>query len=132
MKKLSHILLIDDDKITNFITEKLLRKMKISEEIRVALNGKEALELIKERCKNNLCCPDLILLDINMPVMDGFEFLHQFHNSDLKNSQASNVVMLTTSTSPRDIEALKERGIHHLINKPVTEEKMIKVLEKVS
>lgn len=72
MQKLTSTLLVDDDETTNFVNEMLLKDMGVTEQILTAHNGQEALELILERCENNEC-PSLILLDINMPVMNGFE-----------------------------------------------------------
>jgi CheY-like chemotaxis protein len=128
MKQFNNVLLVDDDRIANFVTEKLLRKMKVSDDIQVALNGEEALEIIKTLQINNQCCPGLILLDINMPVMDGLEFINQFSNSSIKDKLHCKIVMLTTSTNPKDLEALDKKGIKHIINKPLTSEKFVKVL----
>jgi CheY-like chemotaxis protein len=63
------ILIIEDDEITNFITKTNLEKFGYKN-IAVALNGQEGLDYLK-----NNSCPDLILLDINMPVLDGWDFL---------------------------------------------------------
>lgn len=71
MKKLNCVLLVDDDITTNFLNESLIEEMDIAKQIMVAQNGKEALELIERYFNEESSCPQLILLDINMPVMDG-------------------------------------------------------------
>lgn len=69
--KLNFILLIDDDPIANYLTERLLGHLQIAHKIEKAHNGYEALEIIHGHCSKGHSCPDLILLDINMPVMSG-------------------------------------------------------------
>jgi len=126
MRKLNHILLVDDDTINNFINEKLLKKLDIANKISVALNGEEAITLLKRICdgQEDLLCPELILLDINMPVMDGFEFLEKYKGLNFPEKQSVIIVMLTTSTNPNDTERLNKAGISGYINKPLTEDKI--------
>jgi CheY-like chemotaxis protein len=134
MKKISCTLLIDDDEATNFINEMLIEDLGFTNELLVARNGLEALALIKERCKvrpgeGSPGMPDLILLDINMPVMDGFGFLKVFNELDLPEKQKTKVVMLTTSVNPNDVSKIKELGIDTVLNKPLTEAELIALLE---
>jgi CheY-like chemotaxis protein len=131
MKKLNHILLIDDDSINNFINEKLLTKLNIAEKISITLNGEEAINFLNNLCGNSQPpCPELILLDINMPVMDGFEFLEQYKKLDFPDKQSVVIVMLTTSTNPNDTKRLAETGAAGYISKPLTEQKITEVIEK--
>lgn len=131
MRKLNHILLVDDDTINNFINEKLLKKLDCSHKISVSINGEEAIQFLKRICAEDYTkCPELILLDINMPVMDGFEFLEQYKKLDFPNKQSVIIVMLTTSTNPNDTERLNQSGVAGYINKPLTEAKLKEVMEK--
>jgi CheY-like chemotaxis protein len=129
MRKLNHILLVDDDTINNFINEKLLKKLDLSHKISVTLNGEEALTFLKNVCQDPATCPELILLDINMPVMDGFEFLERYKNLSFPNKGSVIIVMLTTSTNPNDTEKLNQAGISGYINKPLTEDKIKGLIE---
>lgn len=129
MKKINCVLLVDDDTINNFINERLLRKANITEEVKVALNGKEALDYLSSRSEDK-GVPELILLDINMPVMDGFEFLDAFEKLDLKNKDNVVIVMLTTSTNPNDTQRLIKSGVAGYINKPLTEQKLLDILQR--
>jgi CheY-like chemotaxis protein len=119
MKKFKKILLIDDDAITNFINSNVIKKAGMAEVIQVTVNGAEALEYIKHDCKNENLYPDLIFVDINMPVMDGFEFVTEFRNMKLNSDEKAETILLTTSSSPKDIEKAKELGIK-MLRKPLS------------
>ena len=77
LKRIDSVLLVEDDRITNFLNERLLRKLNITESIKVATNGEEALQYLEKTEASGKPLPDLIFLDINMPVMDGLEFLQE-------------------------------------------------------
>jgi CheY-like chemotaxis protein len=121
MKKFSSVLLVDDDQITNFSNQILLEDMEVTQEVLVALNGLEALNLIERKCKEGRC-PQLILLDINMPVMNGFEFLQAYDELNVTCKQSVVVVMLTTSMNPVDVDRLRTLPVNGFLNKPLTEE----------
>src|SRR5690242_9324336 len=107
-KPLNLILLVDDDDTTNFVNTRLLNSMKIAKEIKAVRNGKEALEFLKAACADKpepgSVCPDLIFLDIKMPVMDGFTFLDKYHEEGLQRLDHIIVMMLTSSASFYDLE----------------------------
>ncbi|EMR02274.1 response regulator [Cesiribacter andamanensis] len=124
-------LLVDDDSINNFINQRLIEEMEITRELSLAENGLEALAYIREHGKDEVRCPRLILLDINMPVMDGFEFLQEFESLDFPKKEQIKIVMLTTSTSQKDVDKLGGYKIAGYINKPLTEEKLMDVVEKI-
>lgn len=127
MGKLNCILLVDDDEITNFINLNLLEDMQIASRIEITTNGKEALQFLEDNFQE-VSCPELILLDINMPMLDGFEFLEQFHKLELKDKDRTKMVALTTSNNPKDIKKLQNYGVNDLINKPLTKEKLEKLI----
>jgi len=130
MKKIKSILLVDDDSINNFINEKLIKRLDIAEEVKVVLNGEEALNLLNGIIDSGKKCPELILLDINMPVMDGFEFLEAYKSLDFPDKDSIVIVMLTTSTNPLDIKKLKDSGVFGYVNKPLTDEKLSNILNE--
>jgi CheY-like chemotaxis protein len=130
MEKLNCILLVDDDKVNNFISTRILKKLDICKNIRTCLDGEEALLYLTKHCGTfDSNYPDLILLDNNMPEMNGMEFLESFNKINFNSSHAVKIVVLTASSSPRDEERLKSYGIHGFIQKPLTEEKLLDVLE---
>ena len=130
MEKVKCTLLVDDDEATNFLNELLIEELHMTNQLLIARNGKEALQVIQQRCIDNGGCPELILLDINMPVMDGFEFLKAFEALEFNNKKSVVVVMLTTSQAPKDVERVKEFAIADFLNKPLTEEALKEVMDK--
>jgi CheY-like chemotaxis protein len=128
MKKLNGILLVDDDPTSCFLTQYIIEEMQISDRIYTVQGGREALDFIRAHQAAPHFCVDLILLDINMPDMDGFEFLEAFE--DLPNNCNSSVVMLTTSSNIRDLDKAKAFRVADYLNKPITEEKLTEIMTK--
>jgi CheY-like chemotaxis protein len=129
MKKLKCVLLVDDDPTANFVNETLLEDLQVSDQLLIAYNGREALGFIEKECETDFC-PELILLDINMPVMNGFEFLKAYERLEFAHKQSVVIVMLTTSLNPRDIKQMDELPIQGFLNKPLTEAMVREVLQK--
>ncbi len=129
MKKFNFILLIDDDPIANYLTERLIRSLQITEKILIAQNGEQALTVINEECSKGNPSPDLILLDINMPVMDGLEFLQIFSYRKYKDNEKTNIAVLTTSTHHKDYSEILSYGVNNILHKPLTEKKLKEVWE---
>jgi CheY-like chemotaxis protein len=132
MREKYKILVVDDDFINNIITEEIIKNTGLSEEIHIATNGQEAIDFIKEHCMtvDTSTCIDLILLDLNMPIMDGFEFLEKVQNYPLQ--QTVKIVVLTTSTDNRDVDKANKYPIAGFLSKPLTIEKFNQLHEKLS
>ncbi|UPL50666.1 response regulator [Hymenobacter sublimis] len=129
MDKISCILLVDDDKTTNFLNRLLLENLGVTDQVLVAENGREALRLIEQNGPNDTC-PALILLDINMPVMNGFDFLEAYQNLSFAHKQSVVIVMLTTSLNPRDVTRLQQLPTNGFLNKPLTKKMVHEVLKQ--
>jgi len=133
-QKLNCILVIDDDEPTNFFTRMILEDTGYADHIMTVQSGQEALEYLAKSenpaCDENLYpSPDLIFLDINMPAMNGWEFLEEYRKINVKHRII--MVMLTTSLFPEDkSKAEKTPEISGFENKPITAEKIKAVLEK--
>jgi len=122
--KLNCILLIDDDRICNYLHEKIIRRLNLSEKILSASNGLEALKIIQEYYSQHHVPPELILLDLKMPVMDGFEFLKKFQEKFPKLISQTQINIITTSGHPSDVQKISRlRNISFYI-KPLTDEKI--------
>jgi CheY-like chemotaxis protein len=131
--KLKCILIIDDDEPTNFFTNIILEDADCTDQIRIVQSGREALDYLTKSESSDVDpdfpSPDLIFLDINMPAMDGWEFLEEYKKLHKRHKVI--VVMLTTSLFPED--KLKSKEIPEIAgfeNKPLTAEKVASVLEK--
>ncbi|OKL41985.1 response regulator [Pontibacter flavimaris] len=136
MRKLSGILLIDDDDTTNFLNQRLLDRMEVAKHIRTFVNGKQAFDYLYNVSNNNYeeesdeyFKPELIFLDINMPVMDGFEMLDLYERLNPEFRQRIMMVVLTTSTHPQDTANSQKYNAEYLI-KPLTAEKVSNLLKK--
>lgn len=131
--KLNCILLVDDDEPTNFLNQMVLEELNITEHIKIAQNGREALFYLEKTNSGdeNFPLPGLILLDINMPAMNGWEFLQQY--AQLPATQKANVVivMLTTSLNPDD-RAMAEKisEVTGFETKPMTADKIQVLLKR--
>lgn len=123
------VLLVDDDKICNFITESTLNRMGIAKEVHLALNGQEALDLFNSYFQGDVAVPDIIFLDLNMPIMDGFQFIDAFKKLDFPKKENILIVILTSSMNPSDIQKAKSLGIDHYMTKPINEEKVLALLK---
>lgn len=124
-------MLIEDDKINAVLSKRLLEKFLITNGIFIVSNGEEALKFIVNYDPDFNTCPELIFLDIDMPVMDGFSFLESFEELSFLNKEKVQIVMLTNSSRPEDIERCKDMGIKYFLNKPLTEEKVKNLLEEI-
>src|SRR6478609_4344195 len=121
MPVLTSILLVDDDNATNYLNQLLLDQMGVAEQVLVAENGQQALQLLAEHCADTSRpdCPRLILLDMNMPVLNGLGFLEAYAQLPLAQQSAIVIVMLTTSLHPRDLARVQQLPIAGFLNKPL-------------
>jgi CheY-like chemotaxis protein len=120
MKK-NFILLIDDNEIDNYLSSYIISKNQLAEKKSVETSGIKALELLNSLNDSNLEFPDLIIVDLKMPLMDGFEFLDVLLNFPINKIENCTVVMLTSSNDQTDINRSKQYPIiKKYINKPIT------------
>jgi CheY-like chemotaxis protein len=122
------VLLVDDDVVCNIISRKILERMWPVTEIHTALNGAEAIDLFNNSFRGAQSIPDIILLDLNMPVMDGFDFLEAFKNLKLDNKENVKIVVVSSSASPHDISRVKAMGVNHYVVKPISADKLAAAL----
>lgn len=128
-KKLNSVLLVDDDDATNFIHKYVIEEAEFAKNIKVVENGQEALDYLKSNNDSGYERPNLIFLDINMPVMDGWEFLEHYKQLDKELQGHIMVVMITTSLNPDDKQHAESLGIiDHFMSKPLTVD-MLKELQ---
>lgn len=128
--------IIDDDKIYVNLVKKIIEIKKLSENLLVYKNGKEALDYFKEIMGNATDeekLPDIIFLDLNMPVMDGWEFLNEFIKIKNKLNKKITLYVVSSSIDPRDLERAKSFNLvtDYLI-KPIELKKFEKIFEKTA
>ncbi len=122
MIKYKKVFVVDDDRIYHFILKNLLSKNEIDINPCFFENGFDALEILKERIVNNNL-PDLILLDINMPIMDGWQFLEEFRKLKSDFELPTPVYLVTSSNDILDLQRAKvyENEISNYLLKPINE-----------
>ena len=126
---MKNILLVDDDDIFNFLNTKTLQLSGIANEIHTALNGQEALDLLNHYYESNASLPDIILLDLNMPVMDGFCFIEAFRKIDLPRIEDVSIIIVTSSPNHSDMLRAQAMGVTRYLTKPLSEESLLSALE---
>lgn len=128
-EKLKSILLVDDDDATNVYNKAMVTMANVAEEIIVRNSGLKALEYLKSEIEGKPPQPAIIFLDINMPGMDGWEFLNEY-NKLLQDQKAEViVVMLTTSLNPDDKTKAAELGAEGFRSKPLTQEGILELVK---
>ena len=132
-RKFKHaiVMLVDDNDIDNFINERMILGCEFAETIYINTSTRSAFEFLKNLSVNKILrkdhLPSIIFLDINMPILDGFQFIEEFEKMDPELVAAIRIVMLTSSINPSDIErSQKYRSVAGFIHKPLTEEALTK------
>jgi CheY-like chemotaxis protein len=127
------LLCIDDDPITIMLSKMVMTRAAYANEIVTAQNGEEALVYLDRLMNDNSTIPDLIFLDLNMPIMGGWEFLDAFSEEKYRSYFAkSKVVVLSSTIDPRDIEKSKSyEMVLDFMSKPISKELLELVKSKL-
>ena len=121
--KVEWVLLVDDDEIQNFIHQRIIGKYLAESKIYIAMNGEEALAILKAQQNNNLHqSKGIIFLDINMPIMNGFQFLEVYNKSFSTLYNQTVVYPLSSSEDITDVLQMNHLGINNYLVKPLTHE----------
>ena len=124
---IERVLVIDDDETSIFLIKRVLNSMDINNHAQTAPNGLEGLNVLKE-AEGLEQLPQLVLLDIKMPVMDGFVFLEELEKLGNLNFNSMKIVMLSSSQNPWEIERAKSKGVTAFLHKPLSREKLQSVI----
>jgi CheY-like chemotaxis protein len=116
------VMLVDDNDTDNFISKRIIEITKFAKRIEVKNSGKSALEYLEREQFNPVNLPDIIFLDINMPIVDGFVFLFEFEMFPDEVKNKCKIVILSSSDNKRDIEKIVDNDyVVKFVTKPLTE-----------
>ena len=136
MKKIKDLLIVDDDQVSSYLIASALVEMNIADNIAKLYNGRQAIEYLTTHYHTLLTgedtyLPALILLDLNMPVMNGFEFLEEFTTQHALLAAKIPVCILSSSAAVKDIKRANSYNLAGYITKPLLPENFLPILEKL-
>ena len=121
-KTIDLVLLVDDNDTDNFISKRIIEITKFAKRVEVKSSGKGALDYLKQYQSEPENIPNLIFLDINMPIVDGFVFLYEFEKFNELVRSKCKVIILSSSDNKRDIDKIVNNNhVIKFITKPLTE-----------
>lgn len=122
------VLLVDDNDTDNFINNRIIELTNFAKRVVVKSSGKSALEYLSDNKDNASELPDIIFLDINMPIVDGFVFLHEFESYPESVKGKCKVAILSSSDNKRDINKIINNDyVVKFITKPLTEDALVEI-----
>lgn len=132
MKPLNNLFLIDDDDTFVFLTKRIIQSTNIANQIKVFSNGKDAIDFLYEVADKKDLLPEVIFLDLSMPILDGWGFLEEFVRLKPKLGKKITIYIVSSSVSPHDLERAKNISVvSDFIIKPLTREKLLEVIKNL-
>ncbi|MDA8886318.1 response regulator [Bacteroidia bacterium] len=120
------VAIIDDDSIFQFTTKVKLEKLKLAEEVLIFNDGEEILDFVQDTEEKDL--PSILLLDINMPIVDGWDFLELYKEVPAAKQEKMTIYMLSSSINPEDVRRAEEnKYVQDYITKPIRDVDLNKI-----
>lgn len=130
MNKINNICLIDDDMIFQYLAQKVITETNLVKEIDMFSNGLEAIKYLKSAQTNKNKLPDMILLDLFMPIMDGWGFLEEYVSIQAAMPKKIPIYIVSSSIDPADIQKSRMmNSVTDFIVKPMTRENFMYILQ---
>lgn len=128
MKKINSIYVVDDDKIYHFLLKNLMKQNGIEADLSFFINGQDAIDHIKNNNSVHLL-PDFIFLDVNMPIMDGWQFLEEYVKFEGQLANKPTIYMISSSNNEVDINRAKafDGAVMGYFLKPICKEDLLKI-----
>ncbi|WP_047247108.1 response regulator [Maribacter thermophilus] len=131
-RKIDSCCIIDDDPIFIYGTKRIMKDVDFCDSILVYNNGQEAYDGLREISDQGKKVPPIIFLDLNMPIMNGWEFLDMFTKVPSNSSENTVIYIISSSVDPRDLERVKNyKSVHNYILKPITPNDLENVLNDI-
>jgi len=132
MSLMKNIFLVDDDATFVFMTKRIIKSTTIDSEINEFPDGEAAIDFLKDHLDHTEPLPDVIFLDLNMPIMDGWGFLEEYVSLEPKMKKKVKLYIVSSSISPHEIERAKGfSSVSDFIIKPLVKEKFIEIIESL-
>jgi len=132
MKKINTLCLVDDDDTFVFLTQKIIKHTSLVNQIKIFSNGLDAINFLKAVQNKQEELPEIILLDLSMPIMDGWEFLEEYLLLKPRFGKKIIIYIVSSSINPVDVQKAKSiSAVTDFIIKPVTKEKLIRMIKNL-
>lgn len=132
MKKINIACVIDDDEVYTFVVKRIIALAELAEKTLFFPNGQKALDFFLEYIEATDSLPDLILLDINMPVLDGWQFMDEFIKLAPRIGKKIHIYIVSSSIDQSDFDRAKAMElVSDFVVKPITVEKLKGIMEEV-
>lgn len=128
MTKIDTVLLVDDDEVANYLNFRMITALNISRKLEVRKSGKEAIDYLMEYDKAGELWPGLIFLDLQMPDMDGRQFLEEFQKLANRSVYGTKIVLLSATMHPSCDKICEHYNIKHFLVKPLTPNKLREII----
>ena len=122
------VMLVDDNDTDNFISKRIIEITDFSEDVIVKNSGKSALDYLEDNKDKPESLPEIIFLDINMPIVDGFVFLYEYEKFNNEIKDKCRVIILSSSDNKRDIDKIVNNDyVIKFVTKPLTEKTLAEI-----